>query len=219
MTKQPIYLVSNNTDKSLSSLALILQSLGMKIKVTSSNQLQQHDDGMVLLDCRNLATDQYGIPEIAVDIKQKHTVVLINLVAESVNEYIALQAGIKGAFYRDIETDQLLKGLRCVLNGEFWFSRQVLSQMLNQLIEQQQPDEAAQQNATEQVNALTKRERTIIKLVCQGSKNQEIASHLNISPHTVKTHLYSTFRKTQSRNRIELLNWAKQHSLSHQLLV
>lgn len=219
MTKQPIYLVSNNTDKSLTNLALILQSLGMKIKVATLSQLQQQDQGMVLLDCRNLTTDQQGIPEVSTDILQRHQLVFINLIQDSLNEYIALQWGIKGAFYRDIETDQLLKGLRCVVSGEFWFSRQVLSQMLNQLIEQQQPTGADQAAISEQVNALTKRERTIIKLVCQGSKNQEIASYLNISPHTVKTHLYSTFRKTQSRNRIELLNWAKQHSLSHKLLV
>lgn len=219
MTKQPIYLVSNHRDKSLSSLALILQSLGMKIKAITQNKLPQPGGGTVLLDCRNLAVNQHGIPAIAEEMSQGHTLVLLNLKPDSLNEYMALQMGIKGAFYQEIETDQLLKGLRCVINGEFWFSRQVLSQMLNQLIDRKQSAPPEQYVNSSQSNALTKRERTIIKLVCQGSKNQEIASHLNISPHTVKTHLYSTFRKTQSRNRIELLNWAKQHSLSHQLLV
>jgi DNA-binding CsgD family transcriptional regulator len=35
----------------------------------------------------------------------------------------------------------------------------------------------------------------------------------------VKTHLYSIFRKTECRNRVELLNWAKQHTLAYQLMV
>jgi DNA-binding NarL/FixJ family response regulator len=56
---------------------------------------------------------------------------------------------------------------------------------------------------------LTKRENTIIGLVSCGAKNQEIADQLHISPNTVKTHLYSIFRKTSSRNRIELISWTQ----------
>ncbi|TMP41305.1 helix-turn-helix transcriptional regulator, partial [Pseudoalteromonas sp. S1688] len=34
---------------------------------------------------------------------------------------------------------------------------------------------------------------------------------LSITPHTVKTHLYSSFRITKFLNGIELLNWAQQN--------
>jgi DNA-binding CsgD family transcriptional regulator len=57
---------------------------------------------------------------------------------------------------------------------------------------------------------LTKREKTIVSLVSSGAKNQEIADELHISPNTVKTHIYSIFRKTSSRNRIELIAWSMQ---------
>ena len=57
---------------------------------------------------------------------------------------------------------------------------------------------------------MTKRENTIIDLVTKGSKNHEIADQLNISTNTVKTHIYSIFRKTNSRNRIELITWSLQ---------
>jgi DNA-binding NarL/FixJ family response regulator len=68
----------------------------------------------------------------------------------------------------------------------------------------QLPDNSQQQSIS--LPSLTRRENTIIGLVSRGAKNQEIADQLHISPNTVKTHLYSIFRKTSSRNRIELIS-------------
>ncbi|MGB0898766.1 MAG: response regulator transcription factor [Psychrobium sp.] len=220
MKNTPIYIVSTVSDSALSKLTLILQTLDLKIVSTQVDQVNQLPDGIVLLDSRNLDIDQHGIPKQINDVSRKHQLALINVPKDSVNEYICVQMGIKAAFYTDIETDQLLKGLRCLMNGEWWFSRKVLSQTLASLFESMpnsmQPPLTPTQPLAE---SLTKREKTIIKLVCQGAKNQEVADSLNISPHTVKTHLYSIFRKTECRNRVELLNWAKQHTLAYQLMV
>jgi LuxR family transcriptional regulator, positive regulator of biofilm formation len=219
MKKTPIYIVSSSSDNVLAKLTIILQSLDMKIKTVTIDCLNQEPDGIVLVDARTQDVDQHGIPRCAADVSRKHKLALIQVAKGSINEYICVQMGIKAAFYSDIETDQFLKGLRCLTNGEWWFSRKVLSQTLATLFENMadgMPQNIASTPLTEQ---LTKREKTIIKLVCQGAKNQEVADSLNISPHTVKTHLYSIFRKTSSRNRVELLNWAKQHTLAYQLLV
>ena len=48
-----------------------------------------------------------------------------------------------------------------------------------------------------------------IQLVSSGARNKEIANKLSISEHTVKAHISSIFRKTQARNRVELLRWAQ----------
>jgi len=219
MKNIPIYIVSATPDNALTKLATILQSLDLNISNIELSSINQQTDGIVLLDARELEVDQHGIPTVSSDISRKHQLALINVTKDSVNEYICVQMGIKAAFYTNIETDQLLKGLRCLMNGEWWFSRKVLSQTLATLFESMSdsmPQPTTTKPMTEQ---LTKREKTIIKLVCQGAKNQEVADTLSISPHTVKTHLYSIFRKTSCRNRVELLNWAKQHTLAYQLMV
>lgn len=48
---------------------------------------------------------------------------------------------------------------------------------------------------------LTKREIDVIKLVCKGDSNRDIADKLFVSKHTVKAHLSSIFYKLGARNR------------------
>jgi DNA-binding CsgD family transcriptional regulator len=53
---------------------------------------------------------------------------------------------------------------------------------------------------------LSKREKEIAALICNGLSNKEIASRLQISTMTVKNHIYNIFKKTGAVNRVELLN-------------
>lgn len=54
--------------------------------------------------------------------------------------------------------------------------------------------------------AISKREREIVHLICQGRSNQQIADELFISLYTVKDHIHNIFRKTGAKNRIQLTN-------------
>jgi len=53
---------------------------------------------------------------------------------------------------------------------------------------------------------LTKREIEICELVKNGQIYKEIADSLAISEKTVNKHMQNIFKKTESRNKIELLN-------------
>ncbi len=52
---------------------------------------------------------------------------------------------------------------------------------------------------------ISPRELQVIKCVCQGLTNGDIAKKLNVKPGTVKTHLRSIFNKTRVRNKITML--------------
>jgi len=52
---------------------------------------------------------------------------------------------------------------------------------------------------------LTKREVEIRGLVFKGFSNQEIASQLNLSIHTIKSHVSHVLQKTGSKSRVELI--------------
>jgi DNA-binding NarL/FixJ family response regulator len=55
-----------------------------------------------------------------------------------------------------------------------------------------------------QTSRLTPREREVVRLVCQGLKNKQIAANLGITPGTVKVHLMHIFEKTGLKDRFAL---------------
>jgi DNA-binding CsgD family transcriptional regulator len=57
---------------------------------------------------------------------------------------------------------------------------------------------------------ISKRELEVIQLICGGLTNQEIADRLFISLKTVKDHNYRIFQKTGVRNRVELVQLARE---------
>ena len=54
---------------------------------------------------------------------------------------------------------------------------------------------------------ISSREQEIIQLVLKGKSNKEIEDSLYISLPTVKSHIYSTYRKMGVKNRLELINF------------
>lgn len=57
-------------------------------------------------------------------------------------------------------------------------------------------------------STLTERERQVLELMASGATNREIAGSLYLSPHTVKEHTSSLFRKLEVRNRTEAVQRA-----------
>lgn len=56
-------------------------------------------------------------------------------------------------------------------------------------------------------------EKRVMKLVCDGRSNQEIADELYLSPNTVKRHISNAYLKTRMRNRAEFVKYANDNSI------
>jgi LuxR family transcriptional regulator of csgAB operon len=118
-------------------------------------------------------------------------------------EHAALTLGVRGFFYVREEPSSVPKAVEMVLSGQVWMPRQ---KMARYLIDYHigTPNQNASTN-------LTDREREILVLVGRGLGNNEIANQLNISLHTVKTHVYRIFRKIKVSNRWEASAWVSRH--------
>jgi DNA-binding CsgD family transcriptional regulator/ArsR family metal-binding transcriptional regulator len=57
-------------------------------------------------------------------------------------------------------------------------------------------------------NHLTPRELEVLRLVAEGASNPEISDQLNISPHTVKSHVIHIFNKLNVGDRTQAAVWA-----------
>jgi DNA-binding NarL/FixJ family response regulator len=60
---------------------------------------------------------------------------------------------------------------------------------------------------------LSDREREVLDLIASGATNREIAAQLYLSPHTIKEHTSSLYRKLAVRNRAEAVQKAQRLGL------
>lgn len=165
----------------------------------------------VLVDLNHISLKGHLIEQILA-LTHNTDVIFFNADDQYICEPSALLSGVKGIFYQDDRPDLILKGLESVINKEPWFKRSSMNKAVDELLKMLPKNQATyhQTNTELDLPQLTKREQTIVRLVSSGAQNKEIAEQLHISPNTVKTHIYSLFRKTSSRNRIELITWSRQ---------
>jgi DNA-binding NarL/FixJ family response regulator len=169
----------------------------------------QEDQGrkrLVLLDCQG--KDQKNVlAELRPYLRQKQSgnrVALFNVSRDSGIEKKCVAEGIRGFFYEEDQLENLLKGVQAVLNGDWWLSREL---MIKFILEGTDEDLSLRRAK----KILTSRQTEILAQVAVGASNDEIADRLNISSHTVKTHLYNIFKKIKVTNRLQAALWAAKH--------
>ncbi|MEH8020750.1 response regulator transcription factor [Rheinheimera metallidurans] len=150
--------------------------------------------------------NKHGLSPELEYLLQKTSVCLFQTERLLVNAQQAVFAGLRGIIYRDEQPNRILTALKTMMQGELYYARTVMSELLDELLQQKRLEKKAPLCLPDN-NLLTKQEKRIIQLVAEGARNKEIAENLEISAHTVKAHLASVFRKTQARNRVELLRW------------
>lgn len=117
-----------------------------------------------------------------------HAVLWVVDLAE-MDAFRALQMGARGIIRKTLPVDKLVECLREVAAGKIWM------QESEQLAEFLQRKEATR---------LTPREKEVVRLICRGLRNRQIAENLHITPGTVKVHLMHIFEKTGLKDRLAL---------------
>jgi two-component system, NarL family, nitrate/nitrite response regulator NarL len=116
-------------------------------------------------------------------------VLWVNDLAE-IDCFRALQVGARGVLKKTLPVSALLECLDAVAKGDIWIEGSV--------------EQTAPGFERRSAPRLTPREREIVKQVCAGLKNKEIAGILSITAGTVKVHLMHIFEKTGVKDRFEL---------------
>jgi two-component system response regulator DesR len=104
----------------------------------------------------------------------------------------ARTAGASGFVSKDWSADEVAMAVRMVGRGMTVFGRR---------------EEAP-------AAPLTEREREVLVLIASGATNREIAERLFLSPHTVKEHASSLYRKLGVKNRAEAARRAERLGLT-----
>jgi DNA-binding NarL/FixJ family response regulator len=113
----------------------------------------------------------------------------------------ALDAGAIGYLLKDAEPDELVSGVRAAAAGNCPLAPRAASAVLN----------APRRRSAQE--ALTERERVVLRLVAEGISTKQIALRLGISTPTVKAHLTNIFRQIGVSDRLQAALWARHHGL------
>jgi len=136
--------------------------------------------------------------------KSENHIAIFNVSRGSGIEKRCISEGVRGFFYAEDQLAIMVKGVQALLDGDWWFSREV---MIKYILEGTDEDGYARRGN----EVLTSRQIEILAQVAVGASNDEIADRLNISSHTVKTHLYNIFKKIKVTNRLQAALWAAKH--------
>ncbi|MGH2677845.1 MAG: response regulator transcription factor [Actinomycetota bacterium] len=63
------------------------------------------------------------------------------------------------------------------------------------------------------LRSLTSRERVVLKLLAEGKSLADIARQLEISQHTIRTHMQNLYAKLGAHSRLDVVRFAAQHGL------
>ncbi|WP_125590504.1 response regulator transcription factor [Companilactobacillus jidongensis] len=106
----------------------------------------------------------------------------------------AVKANVNGYLLKDNPTDQLVKIIHEVLDGQTIFSPELVTTILSA-----------------EKNPLTKRELEVLKEIKIGKNSKEIAKSVFLSDGTVRNYISSILSKTGASSRIEALNIAEKN--------
>lgn len=121
-----------------------------------------------------------------------------------------MEAGVHGYIHKGADKEELINGVKKVMEGTNFYSKDVRDVMVNNYITSLKKKK--QKLAQPKIN-LTKRELEIVKLIMKGYTSNQIAEELFISNRTVDTHRANLMQKLGVKNSIELINKVTEENL------
>ncbi len=165
-----------------------------------------HPD-IVLMDIE--MPDLNGIEATKIALKKNPGLKVIALTMFGDDEYIQsmLDAGAKGFLMKNINKETLDKALKTVYNGGNYYSEELFDFFTKQLTKEKEPEKKE-----DELN-LTRREKEVLQLLCEGLSNKEIGEALYISERTVLGHKTNLLTKTNTKNSLALMAYAIKNKL------
>lgn len=113
-----------------------------------------------------------------------------------------MNAGVVGYVMMQSATEDLLRAVRAVAAGGFFFDASVTGSVVRSFL--QGPESRSDLIGT----SLSDREATVLRLLAQGYSHKEIAAKLTLSIKTVETYKSRSMEKLKLQNRVDMVRYA-----------
>jgi DNA-binding NarL/FixJ family response regulator len=158
-------------------------------------EVERTSPDVVLMDVR--MPGRSGI-EAAAELATTHPAArVLVLTTFDHDEYVdgALRAGAAGFLLKNATPEALVEAVRAVASGDGVLDPKVVGRVMSRF--------AAAPSRAPLADNLTEREKDVLRLVCRGMTNAEIAVDLGMGEATAKTHVSSVLSKLGVRDRVQ----------------
>ncbi len=156
---------------------------------------------VVFMDIAMPQMDGVKATELAISRNPDIKIIILSMYGDREYYTRLVDLGVSGFLLKSCDFKEVEMALSAVKNGDYYFSQELLQQMIF-LSSSQQIDEE-----------LSAREKDVLTEICNGESNQEIADKLFISKRTVEKHRANIMMKTGCGNTASLVVFAVKNGL------
>lgn len=167
--------------------------------------LEQQLPDVLLMDISMPVMDGIEAAQKAVGLYPDIKILTLSSFGDEHYYYTMIEAGVKGFVLKSAGITELMQAITEVASGGSWFSNELLRKVISTMGKNQ----VKEKDAVE----LSERELQVLRLVCSGYTNEQIASELNLSYDTIKWHRANILSKTNTVNTAALVMFAIKHKM------
>lgn len=186
----------------LEDFTFVGEASNSKVAIVMTKELQPD---VVILDIRMPGGSGLDACRAIHEIDQNISIIILTSYADDETIAEAIQAGAVGYILKDGSTDELVRALTAIKNGEAALDPSITRKVLGMM-----------QHKLPQVHpftSLSNREMEVLHLISQGKTNGVIAEALILSEKTIRNYISAIFIKLNLNNRVEAAIFAVQNRI------
>lgn len=142
------------------------------------------------------------------DLELPVHILLLSMYSDAGLVHQALEYGVNGYVLKSSVSDELIRAVRAVSNGETY-----LSGSISEILVEREDNIPSISQKEDPLSSLSPREKEVLQLIAEEYTSAEIGEILIISEKTVEKHRSSMMEKLKVRNIAGLVRFAIKHRL------
>lgn len=196
------FLIREGIKKSLRSLREVVIVGEANNSKELKAMLAKHQPDIVILEI-NLC--DRSIKELIGEMKQESPKTNVLIISDCFCELpviMSIRAGVSGFIRKNVSKEELTQAVRSIASGVDYFAPEITQILAHGFMSNSKPS-----------NSFSDREMEILRYICKGRSNEQIADILFISEKTVGTHKKNIMKKAGVKKTSDLIVWALEKNL------
>ena len=168
-------------------------------------KIKQLKPNVVLLDLGLRSQNSLHVVEVVKTEFPQAKIIVMDLAPVQADILQYVKAGANGFILKDASLNDFLITIRTVSEGSTVLPPLLVDSLFSQIV-----DHAVREGTSNLKEAvkMTKREREVIELLCEGMSNKEIGQKIHVSTYTIKSHIHNIMEKLALHTRLEIANYS-----------